>query len=96
MTSNTVTQEEIYALLEACETQEHCFWGKELVVSYKLPCGFTISGRAACVDPANFNLQVGRNLAKRDVERQLWQFEGYRKQLEVYGRQTAEATHDPS
>ena len=84
MNSNRVTQEEITALLDAAQTQEHTFWDKELVVSYKLPCGFTIAGRGACVDPANFDLEIGRQLARKDAEKQLWQLEGYRKQLELF------------
>ena len=84
MNSNRVRQEEITALLDAAEIQEHTFWGKELVVSYRLVSGFTVSGRGACVDPENFDLEIGRQLARRDVEKQLWQLEGYRKQLELF------------
>lgn len=81
---NTVTQEQISHLLNNAETQEHVFWNKELVVSYKLPNGFTVLGRAACVDPANFNLQVGRCVARADVEKQLWQLEGYLLQNKLH------------
>lgn len=84
MNPNRVTQEEITALLDSAETQEQTFWEKELVVSYKLPCGFTIAGRGACVDPANFDLEIGRQVARIDAENQLWQLEGYRKQLELF------------
>ncbi len=72
-----VTQERITRLLDEAETQEHIFWEKELVVSYKLASGFTICGRAACVDPANFVLEVGRQIARENAEHQLWGFEGY-------------------
>jgi len=79
----TVTQEEIDALLDAAETQEHIFWnGKETLVSYKLPSGYTVCGRAAMVDPSNFDVEVGRDYCRKDAARQLWQLEGYRKQLE--------------
>ena len=81
--ANSVTQAEIDDLLNQAETQEHIFWNKELVVSYKFPSGFIISGRAACVDPANFDLEIGRKIARERVETELWQLEGYRKQLEV-------------
>jgi hypothetical protein len=62
MNDNRVTQEQIDALLDGAETEEHTFWGKELVVSYRLPTrgGFTVSGRAPCVDPANFDLEIGQ------------------------------------
>lgn len=80
---NRVTQEQIDELLNSAETQEHVFWGKELVVSYRLPSGFTVTGRGACVDPANFDREIGRNVARSQVVDQLWQLEGYRKQLEL-------------
>lgn len=82
--SNRVTQEHINALLNSAEIQEHVFWEKELVVSYKLPSGFTVTGRAACVDPANFSFEIGRSIAREDVENQLWKLEGYLKQIELH------------
>lgn len=83
---NRVTQEQIDALLDKAETQEHTFWDKELVVSYKLESGFTILGRGACVDPANFDLEIGRKVAREDAVNQLWQLEGYRLQLSLAGQ----------
>lgn len=80
---NTVTQEEVNALLDTAETQEHVFWGKELIVSYKLDSGFTVSGRAAVIDPANFKMDIGRKVAREDAANQVWKLEGYRKQLEL-------------
>lgn len=74
---NTVTVEQIEKLINEAETQEAIFWDKELVVSYRLKSGFTVLGRAACVDPANFDLELGRVLAKKDAKEKLWQLEGY-------------------
>lgn len=81
--TDRVTVEEINALLDAAETQEHVFWEKELVVSYRLPSGFTVTGRGACINPANFDLEIGRKVAREDAAKQLWALEGYRKQLEL-------------
>ena len=81
----TVTQEQIDALLDAAETQEHVFWEKELVVSYKLPSGFTILGRGACVDPANFDIELGRQVAREMAAHKLWELEGYKLQLLMAG-----------
>jgi hypothetical protein len=80
---NRVTQEEIDALLDASEVQEHVFWEKELCVSYRLPCGFTVLGRGACIDPVNFDIEIGRRVAREDAANKLWQLEGYRKQLRM-------------
>lgn len=81
---NTVTQEQINAMLDEAETQEHVFWGKEVCVSYKLKNGFTILGRGACVDPANFDIEIGRKVAREQIENKLWQLEGYRLQCQLH------------
>ncbi|MCG7945844.1 MAG: Gp49 family protein [Candidatus Thiodiazotropha taylori] len=39
--------------------------------------GFSVRGESACVDPRNFNMQVGREIAYRDAFNKLWQLEGY-------------------
>ena len=81
---NKITQEHINGLLDLSETQEHIFRDKELVVSYKLPNGFTIAGRGACVDPANFDIEIGRKVAREDAENQLWKLEGYLLQQKLH------------
>lgn len=83
---NRITQEQIDSLLASAETQEAIFWEKELVVSFRLPCGFTVTGRGACVDPANFDIEIGRKVAREDAANQLWQLEGYRLQLELFAK----------
>lgn len=84
--SNRVTSSQIEALLDAAETQEAVFWDKEVVVSYKLASGFTVLGRGACVDPANFNIEIGRKVARKQAEDQLWQLEGYLLQNRLIGK----------
>lgn len=83
MSENKVTKAQLEALLDASETQEAIFWKKEMVVSYRLPCGFTVSGRAAVVDPENFDIEVGRRIARDEAIDQLWQLEGYLLQHRV-------------
>ena len=72
-TNNKVTSDQIKSILDNAETQEVVFWDKEVVVSYKLYNGFTIIGRGACVDPANFSLQIGRQVAREQAENKLWE-----------------------
>lgn len=84
MDNNRVTQEQIDKLLDEAEIQKAVFWNKELNVSYKLKCGFTITGRAACVDPANYDEAVGEKYAREDAANQLWKLEGYRLQWRLY------------
>lgn len=39
--------------------------------------GFTVVGKSAPVDPANFDPELGRRFAREDALRQLWPLEGY-------------------
>lgn len=87
--SNKVTLEQINRLLDAAETEEHVFWGKELLVSYRLPSGFTVTGRAAVVDPSNFDIEKGREIARESAENQMWLLEGYLLQHKLNAEQVA-------
>jgi hypothetical protein len=39
--------------------------------------GFSVRGESACVDPKNFNMEIGRNISYRNAFASLWQLEGY-------------------
>lgn len=80
----TVTNEAIEALLDCCTKEEFIAHGKDMTVSYLLPCGFTVVGRCAIVNPKFFNLEIGRNLCRENAKKELWQLEGYRMQLKMY------------
>lgn len=48
------------------------------VCAMTLPNGYTVLGKAACIEPANFNAEIGRKIAYDDARNQLWALEGYR------------------
>lgn len=79
-----VQESEINKMIEEAQQAKQIFWGKEMVISFKLLCGFTITGKSACIDPANFNEEIGIALCKKDAISQLWQLEGYKKQWEWF------------
>jgi hypothetical protein len=83
---NKITQEHINHLLDSAETEEHTFHGKQHVVSYKFTNGFAIIGVGSCVDPANFDIELGRKYAREQVENKLWELEGYLLQNLLSGR----------
>lgn len=39
--------------------------------------GFTVIGESACVDPNNFDAEVGQHWAYEDALRKIWKLEGY-------------------
>lgn len=82
--NNKVTQEKINALLNSAETEEYTFHGKQHVVSYRFPNGFAIIGVGSCVDPANFDIELGRKYAREQVENRLWELEGYLLQEDLF------------
>lgn len=39
--------------------------------------GFTVTGESACADPANFNQEIGRKIARENARDKIWALEGY-------------------
>lgn len=71
-------------ILQNSITEEVIFHKKEMIISFKLPCGFTIAGRSAVVNPEKFDVNIGRLLCYEDAIEQLWKLEGYRMQWKMY------------
>jgi|NOAtaT_5_FD_contig_31_4405647_length_581_multi_3_in_0_out_0_1 hypothetical protein len=90
----TVTQDQINNILDTAETQETIFWNKELLISYRIYNGFTITGRGACVDPNYFDIQLGRKYAREDAANQLWQLEGYLLQNKMHNEKASNCNNE--
>lgn len=83
---NKITAEHIENLIDTADKQETTFWNKEVMISYRLKKnGFTILGRGACVDPANFDIEIGRKVARHEAIKKLWELEGYLLQDKLFG-----------
>jgi hypothetical protein len=39
--------------------------------------GFTVTGESACASPANFDPQIGRDIARKNAREKVWALEGY-------------------
>lgn len=77
---------EIRKMVDEAETQETIYFGKCLVIVYKLKNGFCLVGVGACVDPESFNLEVGRQVAEGQVIDELFKLEGYLLQNRMHYR----------
>ena len=71
------THEEIKAILDTADTQEAVFWGRELVVSYRLTPSLSIVGIGYCNCPDNFDIKALRLLAREYAEQMFLKQEGY-------------------
>jgi len=80
---NTITKEKIQAILDNCHFQTGRIGQKTTVVCAILPNGFEITESSACVDPANYNQEVGESVCKERIANRIWQLEGYRLQCQL-------------
>ena len=39
--------------------------------------GYTVMGESACASPENFNVELGRKIARDNAKNKIWQLEGY-------------------
>jgi len=51
--------------------------GRTTLCILDLENGFSVKGFSACVDSAEFDLNMGRKIAFEDAFRQIWALEGY-------------------
>lgn len=58
--------------------QFHVFEGTTLTVCcLTLENGFTVTGESACASPQNFDVELGRKIAKDNAREKIWALEGY-------------------
>lgn len=84
---NTVTEEQIENLLNNSEIEVRTIFYKCTVVAVKLPNGFILTESSACVDPLNYNEEIGKDICLERIKDKLWELEGYRLQCEVNERE---------
>ena len=63
MSDIKVTQAEIDQLLNSADVQVRTEFGKCTVVTVRLRNGFILTESSACVDPANYDAELGRDCA---------------------------------
>ena len=65
--------------------QYHVFEGSCLTVCcMTLRNGFTVTGESACASPENFNVELGRKIARENARNKIWQLEGYLLKQRLY------------
>lgn len=81
--TNTITKEQIDAILAASTRQDMKLGAKTTVVHLTLPNGFEIVESSACVDPANYDHDIGVVVCMGRLVNRVWQLEGYRLQYQL-------------
>jgi hypothetical protein len=86
---NSVTREQIEAILEASLFYDRSMGVKSTVVVCILPNGFEIVESSSCVDATNYDHSVGIRICKERIANKVWQLEGYRLQCELAAAEKA-------
>lgn len=81
---NTVTQTQIDQLLNNAKKTVMTVHGKCTIVTIELQNGFILTESSACVDPKNYDEEVGVSICMEKIENKLWELEGYKLQSELY------------
>lgn len=84
MSETKVTPERIQHLLETAEYQTSTVFGKCTVMVAKLENGFVIVESSACVDPENYDEELGCELCFKKITDKLWELEGYALQKSLF------------
>lgn len=79
---NRVTKDRIDTLLDGCTFHFSKLYGTTTACQVVMSNGFTLAlGTSACVDPSNYDYELGKVYAKEDAlekaSGKLWELEGY-------------------
>ena len=77
MTGIRVTKDQIDELLNSADVEVRTVFDKCTVVIARLRNGFILVESSACVDPANYDPELGKKLCLKRIEDRLWELEGY-------------------
>ena len=80
----SVPQERIDSILKNTRWEHEVYEAKCLVTKAVLPNGFIIVTSSGCVDPRNFDINIGRECNVRYVTDKVWEMEGYKLTTEIH------------
>lgn len=58
--------------------------GKVLVCELLLENGFSVRGEGSAVSKENFNIEIGKDVSRRNAREKIWQLEGYLLQEKLF------------
>ncbi len=87
---NTVTTNSIDARIDSV-TYHRIPNSTMTICAIRMVNGFTVTGESACVNPANFDREMGEEIAYENAFEKLWQLEGYLLAERIYQDSIKEA-----
>jgi hypothetical protein len=75
-----ITDEYIAEIMDNSEFEVHTVFDKCTVVSCRLPNGFVITESSACVNPEDYDAELGKEICFNKIADKIWELEAYRLQ----------------
>lgn len=74
---NSLTEEDIDAIQAQCKEDVWEPFPGITIVAWNLPNGFTISDQSGCVDPKNYDREIGVEICREHLRDKLWMLYGF-------------------
>lgn len=85
MLKNTVTIEQVKENMQDVIVRTLDDFGKPCTyVTVRMKNGFTLRESTTCVDPANYNEDIGKEICLKRIENQIWFLLGYQLQEDLF------------
>jgi hypothetical protein len=85
MNKNTVTIEQVKENMQDVIVRTLQDFGKPCTyVTVRMKNGFTLRESTTCVDPANYDEEIGKEICLKRIENQIWFLLGYQLQEDLY------------
>lgn len=85
MTKHTVTKEQVAANMQDVHVETIDALGKPItVVTVKMQNGFILCESSSCVDPANYDVNIGKEICLKKIEDKIWFLLGFLLQNNLY------------
>jgi hypothetical protein len=82
---NTVTPEQVKENMQDVIVRTLDDFGKPCTyVTVRMKNGFTLRESTTCVDPANYNEEIGKEICLRKIEDKVWFLLGYQLQEDLF------------
>lgn len=81
---NTVTQKMVDDIFSKAEKKVYTTFDKCTVVCVKLENSFVLTESSACVDPTNYNEEIGKEICFERIKKRIWELEGYKLQCRIF------------
>ena len=78
---NKVTIEDVKNFIKELEVEK--FGEKTTIVKAVLQNGFVLVEHSSCVDPVNFDMELGKKICMERIENKIWELLGFKLQCDL-------------